>query len=93
MTDRTTERSDKLKESLLRRLRTVEGQVRGIQGMVENDVYCDDILNQVSAARSALASISKLLLENHLHSCVTRRIQEGDEEVVDELLTTIQRML
>lgn len=90
---RTTERSDKLRSSLLRRLRTVEGQIRGIQGMVENDVYCDDVLNQIAAARAALTSISKLLLENHMHTCVTRRIREGEDEVVDELITTIGRLL
>lgn len=92
-TSRTTLRTDKQRASLLRRLRTVEGQIRGIENMVENDVYCDDILNQVAAARAALLGISKLLLENHLHTCVAHRVEAGDEEILDELMTTISRLL
>lgn len=90
---RTTQREPKQRAALMRRLRTVEGQIRGIQGMVENDAYCDDILNQVAAARAALTGISKLLLESHLHSCVKRRLSEGDEEILDELMTSIDRLL
>lgn len=92
-TNRTTNRSEKLRASLLRRLHTVEGQIRGIEGMVENDAYCDDVLNQIAAARAALTGISKLLLESHLHSCVARRLREGEEEVLDELMQTITRLL
>lgn len=93
MEPRTTKRDDTQRAALMRRLRTVEGQIRGIQGMVENDAYCDDVLNQIAAARAALTSISKLLLRDHLHSCVARRMSEGDEEVLDELMDTIQRLI
>ncbi len=90
---RTTERSQLEKKSLLSRCNRVEGQIRGIKGMIDKDLYCDDILNQISAARSALDALSRVLLENHLKSCVVSRVQAGDLEVVDEVLVTIQRML
>lgn len=90
---RTTERSQQEKKNLLSRCNRVEGQIRGIKGMIEKDIYCDDILNQISAARSALDALSRVLLENHLKSCVVSRVQAGDLEVVDEVLVTIQRML
>ncbi len=91
--ERKTVRDEKLRAALLRRLSCVEGQVRGIRGMVEKDVYCDDILNQIAAARSALTSISKIVLENHIHGCLVDKIRAGDSAVVDELLTTIDKML
>lgn len=90
---RKTVRSQKLQSTLLKRLNCVEGQVRGIKGMVEKDVYCDDILNQIAAVRAALTSISKMVLENHIHGCLVERIRGGEDEVVDELLTTIGRLL
>lgn len=90
---RSTERSQLEKKNLLSRCNRVEGQIRGIKGMIEKDIYCDDILNQISAARSALDALSRVLLENHLKSCVVSRVEAGDLEVVDELLVTIQRML
>ena len=71
----------------------IEGQVRGVRGMVEKDAYCTDILVQVSAIQSALSAFSKELLSNHIHTCVVRDIQDGKLEVVDELVTTIQRMM
>ena len=88
----TTVRGEKLRASLMRRLSLVEGQVRGIKGMVEKDVYCDDILNQIAAARAALTSISKLVLENHIHGCVVEKIRNGEDDVVDELLQTIGKL-
>ena len=91
--DRTTTRGHKLKSNLLSRLNRIEGQVRGIKGMLEKDAYCDDILNQVAAARSALDSVSKLILENHIRSCLVEKIRSGDDEIVDELLVTIGKML
>lgn len=90
---RTTARDEKLREGLINRLNRIEGQVRGIRGMIEKDVYCDDVLNQISAVRSALGAISRLILENHIHGCLVSRIRDGDDEVVDELLTTIGRLL
>lgn len=90
---RTKNRSQKLKGSLVVRLNRVEGQVRGIKGMIEKDAYCDDVLNQISSVQAALKSISKLVLESHMRSCVIEKVQAGDSEVVDELLDTIGKML
>ena len=80
-------------DALIRRLSRIEGQVRGVRGMVEKEAYCTDILVQVSAIQSALSAFSKELLSNHIHTCVVRDIQAGKLEVVDELMTTIQRMM
>lgn len=91
--DRRTARTEELKNSLLSRLNRVEGQIRGIKGMVERDAYCDDVLNQMAAAQSALNGAARLLLENHVRSCVAHKIQAGDEGIIDELMTTIGRML
>jgi DNA-binding FrmR family transcriptional regulator len=90
---RTTSREQKLKSDLLTRLNRVEGQVRGIKGMVEKDTYCDDVLHQISAARAALDSISKLVLENHIRGCLVEKIRRGEDEIVDELLVTIGKLL
>lgn len=91
--DRTSHHSEKTKKALVNRLSRVEGQIRGVKGLIEKDTYCDDVITQISAIQSALNSFSKVLLETHLKSCVTERIQEGDLEVVDELLVTIQRLM
>lgn len=88
-----TARSEKAKKDLTARLNRIEGQVRGIKGMVEKDVYCDDILNQIAAVHSAMNSVSRLILNNHMKSCLVTRIQDGEIEVVDELLHTIEKML
>ena len=90
---RTKSRSVKQKDGLINRLNRVEGQIRGIKGMIEKDVYCDDVLNQIAAVQAAMKSISKLVLEGHMKSCLIERVQSGDVEVVDELLDTIRRML
>ncbi len=89
---RTSSRSQKAKASLIARLNRIEGQVRGIKGMIEKDVYCDDVLNQISAVQSAMKSVSRLLLEGHLKSCLVSRIKAGEDEVLDELLETIEKM-
>lgn len=93
ISDRTKSRSDKQKAALITRLNRIEGQVRGIKGMIEKDVYCDEVLHQISAVQSAMKSISKLILEGHMNSCVIERIKAGDNEVVDELLRTIGKMI
>lgn len=80
-------------DALLRRLSRIEGQVRGVRGMVEKDAYCTDILTQVSAIQAALNAFSKELLGNHIRTCVVRDIQAGHTEVVDELLATIQKLM
>ncbi|MBC8079648.1 MAG: metal-sensing transcriptional repressor, partial [Gorillibacterium sp.] len=69
------------------------GQVRGVKGLIEKDTYCDDVLNQISAIQAALNSVGKVLLEGHMKSCVVERIQEGDHEVIDELLLTINKLM
>jgi DNA-binding FrmR family transcriptional regulator len=90
---RSTMRADKLKSDLASRLNRVEGQIRGIKSMIEKDVYCDDILNQIAAAHAALESVGKQLLKNHIQGCVVEKIKNGDAEIVDELLATIGKML
>lgn len=78
---------------MISRLNRIEGQIRGIKGMIEKDVYCDDVITQLSAAQSALNSVAKILLEGHIKGCVVDRLSEGDTEVVDELITTIQKLM
>ena len=79
--------------ALLRRLNRIEGQVRGIRGMVEKEAYCTDILTQVSAVQAALNAFSRELLGSHIRSCVVEDIQGGRLEVVDDLVNTIQKMM
>ncbi|MCI8949698.1 MAG: metal-sensing transcriptional repressor [Lachnospiraceae bacterium] len=87
------ERTEKEYKDLLNRLNRIEGQVRGIKGMVEKDVYCIDILIQVAAVNAALNSFNKVLLANHIRTCVVQDIQEGKEETLDELVTVLQKLM
>lgn len=80
-------------KDLIHRLNRIEGQVRGIKGMVEKDAYCTDILVQVAAVNAALNSFNKVLLANHIKTCVTRDIRDGKEETVDELVAVLQRLM
>lgn len=80
-------------KDLMNRLKRIEGQVRGVEGMLENGVYCTDILMQVSAITSALNSFNKALLANHMRTCVADNIREGNDEVIDELVTTLQKLM
>ena len=91
--EKHTDRSDEAKKALLTRLKRIEGQVRGLQGMVEKDAYCPDILIQVSAVTSALNSFSKELLPSHIRGCVKRDIMNGDETTIDELCQLLQRLM
>lgn len=91
--ERRSHHSDEDKSNLTRRLNRIEGQIRGIKGMIDKDVYCDDVLNQIAAVQSALNSVGRLLLEYHMKSCVIERIQAGETEVVDELLVTVNKLL
>ncbi len=91
--ERKSHHSEKVKNSLISRLNRIEGQVRGIKGMIEKDTYCDDVLNQIASVQSALNGVGKLLLEHHLKSCVIERIQEGDTEVITELMTTMNKLM
>lgn len=86
-------REEKEYKDLVNRLSRIEGQVRGIKNMVESEAYCVDILTQVSAIQSALNSFNKVLLSNHIKSCVVEDIRAGNDEVVDELLKTIQKLM
>lgn len=86
-------RDDKEYKSLINRLNRIEGQIRGIKGMVEKDAYCPDILMQVTAVTAALNSFNKLLLSNHIKTCVIHDIQEGNEETVDELVEVLQKLM
>lgn len=90
---RKSHHSDKVKKNLIVRLNRIEGQIRGIRGLIEKDAYCDDVINQISATQSALNSVARLLLEGHLKNCVTERIQEGDQEILDEFLTSITKLM
>ena len=90
---KTKERSEKEYKDLVNRLSRIEGQVRGIKKMVENDVYCTDILIQVSAVNAALNSFNKVLLSNHIRTCVADDIRAGKDEVVDELVVTLQKLM
>jgi len=90
---RRSHHPEKLKADLIARLNRIEGQIRGIKGMIEKDTYCDHVLNQISAVQSALNGVGKLLLAGHMRSCVVERIREGDLDVVDELLTTVNKLL
>jgi DNA-binding FrmR family transcriptional regulator len=75
------------------RLNRIEGQVRGIRRMIDERVYCDDVLNQIASAQSALYGVAKMLLEKHMKSCVKSKLTAGDDQVIDEVLDTIFRML
>lgn len=87
------DRDDREKKDLMNRLKRIEGQVRGVEGMLENDVYCTDILMQVSAITSALNSFNKVLLANHMKSCVADNIRKGNDEIIDELVVTLQKLM
>ena len=90
---RHKKRTEEEKKDLLLRLRKVEGQIRGIEKMVENDLYCPDILIQVSAATSALNSFNKQLLAAHIRGRVAEDIREGNDGTIDELVTVLQKLM
>ncbi|MEK3889045.1 metal-sensitive transcriptional regulator [Bacillus sp. FSL K6-3431] len=91
--NRKSHHSDQVKKNLVTRLNRIEGQIRGIKGLIERDTYCDDVITQISATQSALNSVGRILLEGHMKQCVAERIQEGDMEVLDEVLVTIQKLM
>ncbi len=90
---KTKERSEKEYKSLINRLNRIEGQIRGIKGMVERNAYCTDILIQVAAANAALNAFNKELLANHIKTCVADDIRSGKDETVDELVATLQKLM
>lgn len=92
-TGKHKERNEKEIKALMNRLNRIEGQIRGIKGMLEDGIYCTDILMQSQAAVAALNAFNKELLSNHIHSCVVDKIRQGDEEVIDELMATLQKLM
>lgn len=93
MTDKIKHRDTDEYKDLIKRLNRIEGQVRGVKKMVEDERYCVDILTQVSAISAALNSFNKVLLSNHIKSCVVNDIRNGNDEVVDELCETLQKLM
>ena len=89
----TKERTEKEYKDMLNRLSRIEGQVRGIKRMVEEDAYCVDIITQVAAVNAALNSFNKVLLTNHIKTCVAKDIREGNDEVIDELTALLQKLM
>jgi len=92
-TNKTKKRDSDEYKKLINRLSRIEGQIRGIKGMVEKDAYCTDILVQVAAVNAALNSFNKELLANHIRTCVANDIREGKDEIIDELVNTLQKLM
>ena len=92
-TERKKVRGDQENHELMNRLKRIEGQVRGLQRMLDENAYCPDILTQASAVNSALNSFCRVLLENHIRSCVSEDIRAGREEAMDELMETLQKLM
>ena len=90
---KTKERSNDEYKKLINRLNRIEGQIRGIKGMVEKNAYCIDILMQASAVNAALNSFNKELLSTHIKTCVTKDIREGKDETIDELVDTLKKLM
>lgn len=90
---KTKIRSEEEYKKLLNRLSRIEGQIRGIRGMVEKNAYCTDILTQTAAVNAALNAFSRELLAEHIRTCVVQDIREGSDETIDELLATLQKMM
>ena len=91
--ERRTDRSEEAKKKLIHRLNRIEGQIRGIRQMIENDAYCNDVLTQSAAAGAALNAFNRELIAAHLRGCVAKDLREGDESVIEELLGTLQKMM
>lgn len=90
---KTKKRSDEEYKKLVNRLNRIEGQVRGVKHMLENDAYCTDILIQVSAINAALNSFNKMLLAEHIRICVAEDIRQGKGDTIDELVATLQKLM
>lgn len=90
---KTKHRSDEEVKRLLNRLSRIEGQIRGIRGMIEKDAYCTDVLTQSAAVTAAMNAFNRELLAEHIRTCVVHDIQNGDEAVIDELVQTLQKLM
>ncbi|MBR5658435.1 MAG: metal-sensing transcriptional repressor [Lachnospiraceae bacterium] len=93
MESKKVHRSQEQKKSLLNRLKRLEGQIRGLEKMIEEDAYCNDILQQSMSASSAMDGFNQELLGYHVKGCVTEGIKNGNEEIVDELLKTVRKLM
>lgn len=91
--ERTKKRSEEEYKSLMNRLSRIEGQIRGIRGMLEKDAYCTDIITQVSAANAALNAFNRELLASHLRSCVKKDVQSGDDSSLEEVVSLMQKLM
>ncbi|MBQ2726866.1 MAG: metal-sensing transcriptional repressor [Clostridia bacterium] len=91
--DKKTIRSEEERKKLINRLSRIEGQIRGIRTMVENDAYCNDILTQSAAVNAAVNAFSRELIGSHLKGCVARDLRDGNDDVIDELLDTLKKMM
>ena len=91
--DKRKHRTEEERKALINRLSRIEGQIRGIRGMVEKIAYCTDILMQVSAVNAALNAFNKEILANHIKTCVARDIRAGQDEIIDELVVTLQKLM
>ena len=91
--EKTTERTEEERRKLINRLSRIEGQVRGLKAMIENDAYCNDILMQSAAVSAAINAFNKEVLARHIRQCVVRDIRAGDDEIVDELVATVQKLM
>ena len=92
-TERKKQREEGEARSLQNRLSRIEGQVRGVRKMVDEDAYCTDILNQVAAIQAALNAFNRELLTNHIHTCVIDDIRQGNDEVVDDLVDILKKLM
>lgn len=91
--DKKTLRSEEERKKLINRLSRIEGQIRGIRGMVEADAYCADILTQCAAVNAAVNAFNKELIGHHIRGCVVRELSRGNNEVIDELTDTLQKLM
>ena len=93
MAGKTTKRTEEEYKKLIHRLNRIEGQVRGIRRMIEQEAYCTDILVQSSAVTAAIGAFNRELLSAHIHTCVAEDIRQGNDEVIDELMETLRKMM
>lgn len=91
--EKHTMRSEEERKKLLNRLSRIEGQIRGLKGMLEKNAYCPDILTQSAAVNAAVNAFNKELLASHIRHCVVRDVRNGDDAVIDELVSTIQKLM
>ncbi len=91
--DKSTFRTGSDKKKMINRLRRIQGQVRGLEAMIERDAYCNDILQQSAAVNAAINAFNRELISNHMRNCVSRDLKEGKDEVIDELVATLQKLM